>query len=195
MRNLAEVIDQLLTVIPNDHAARPALLSVKSSAEFAAPEMLLTWWNKTADILFEHFPLGTPEYYKLASIFGQELNILQPKTKPLLIWHLTTQRGVNPTPCYFLGVGDGLAAGMEHALDHYGRKFIGKWSPPDTDPCKDGHYGRKNWALEIKGQTENDRNYYYLSPREVHGTLECTNPGVCTCECGKRFLTETNSGK
>jgi hypothetical protein len=59
MRNLSDVIDQLLTVIPSDHDVVPELKSIQQSAKFAAPEMLRNFWILTADALQEH--LGPPD--------------------------------------------------------------------------------------------------------------------------------------
>ena len=59
MRNLTDVINKMLEVIPIDHGIAPILRDNKSSAAFAAPEMMGHWWSEVADNLQEY--LGEPD--------------------------------------------------------------------------------------------------------------------------------------
>lgn len=53
MRNLCEVIDQMLAVIPEDQTElRASLKNHKQSAEFAPPEMISIHWNNVGDTLY-----------------------------------------------------------------------------------------------------------------------------------------------
>lgn len=55
MRSLTKVIDQILEVIPNSEVdVAYELLVIKSSAAYAAPEMMSIWWRETADFLNEN---------------------------------------------------------------------------------------------------------------------------------------------
>jgi len=44
-RNLLKVIDELLEVIPEDHAIVPVLKDNRSSVVYAAPENHTFWWG------------------------------------------------------------------------------------------------------------------------------------------------------
>lgn len=71
MRSLTIVIDRMLEVIPNDEIdlAR-GLLDLKSSAEYAAPEIMSFWWNETAEYLNYTVGNSTAEWAgKVHSIF------------------------------------------------------------------------------------------------------------------------------
>lgn len=51
-RNLADVITQMLDVIPpNETKLRETLGAVRDSARFAAPEIMPTWWQEGANAL------------------------------------------------------------------------------------------------------------------------------------------------
>lgn len=55
MRSLTKVIDQILEVIPDSEIdVAYELLDLKSSAEYAAPELMSLWWRETADFLSEN---------------------------------------------------------------------------------------------------------------------------------------------
>ena len=55
MRNLCEVIDQMLAVIPKDkYDLIEALKDHKESAELAPPEMILFHWNEVGDTLYSY---------------------------------------------------------------------------------------------------------------------------------------------
>lgn len=51
MRNLVDVIDQLVAVAPE---LKDCLASVRSSALFAAPEIAYVHWNRAAEILSDN---------------------------------------------------------------------------------------------------------------------------------------------
>lgn len=54
MRYLPDVIDEMLKKVPSSETDFISQLeSRKTSAQFAAPEMMETWWLKTADVLVE----------------------------------------------------------------------------------------------------------------------------------------------
>lgn len=54
MRNIDEVIDQVLTQIPTEEVAlRASLQRVKSDARYRAPEQLLLSWER-GQTVFEH---------------------------------------------------------------------------------------------------------------------------------------------
>ena len=60
MRNLAEVIEQLQTVIPGGESTdslKAGLEDIRSSAAVASPEMMPFWWNEAADLLQHHIPM------------------------------------------------------------------------------------------------------------------------------------------
>lgn len=58
-RNLGEVIEQLLAVIPPEEEGLIASLSsVLESAAFSPPEMIDDWWRRTMHILEE---IGQPK--------------------------------------------------------------------------------------------------------------------------------------
>ncbi len=55
MRNIAEVIDQMLKQIPEEEVAiRAALLDNYDSICYAAPEMIPTWWQEVGSTLSYH---------------------------------------------------------------------------------------------------------------------------------------------
>ena len=74
MRNLPEVIDQMLAVIPEGHAIVPVLADIKSSAQFTAPETEVTWWHTVSDTLQEFLGDPTTDEWKqeVAKIFAGE---------------------------------------------------------------------------------------------------------------------------
>lgn len=71
-RNLAQIIDDMLTVIPEEqHQLKANLLGVKTSSEYAAPEIQTQWWRKAAEILQAEVPHPEDEDWsmKMADIF------------------------------------------------------------------------------------------------------------------------------
>jgi len=61
-RSLVAVIDWLFEVIPKqEHALRAALESVRSSAEFAPPELMSIHWERGAEVLNDAIPEDRPE--------------------------------------------------------------------------------------------------------------------------------------
>jgi hypothetical protein len=60
-RELTEVIDRILAEIPSEtHASlRADLGAVRSSAAFAAPEVMGGWWRRAQDCLVQH--VGVPD--------------------------------------------------------------------------------------------------------------------------------------
>jgi hypothetical protein len=63
MRELNEVIEQILAEVPSDQEALVARLkSVHSSAMTAAPEMMPMWWRETAQLLSENLPMLEKEW-------------------------------------------------------------------------------------------------------------------------------------
>ncbi len=57
MRNLREVLDQILEIVPFFEAESlwHGLNNIKSSTMTAAPEMMPFWWRETAELLADHF--------------------------------------------------------------------------------------------------------------------------------------------
>ena len=51
MRNLPDVIDQILAVAPD---LEPCLSDAKSSAMYSSPEMEHFWWQEVSDVLNDH---------------------------------------------------------------------------------------------------------------------------------------------
>jgi len=76
MRWLPDVIDSILNVIPKEHFKLiEKLKAIKSSSEFAAPEMQNHWWKECGVILEEE--IGKPiEKWKrdIAIIFSGGIN-------------------------------------------------------------------------------------------------------------------------
>lgn len=55
MRNLFEVINQILSLIPSDKTDFiQSLISAKESVAFAPPELMRYWWRTCAEILEEN---------------------------------------------------------------------------------------------------------------------------------------------
>jgi len=55
MRDLCEVINELLLVIPEEKSELKEILEdKKQSIEIAPPEMIFSWWNEIGDILYNH---------------------------------------------------------------------------------------------------------------------------------------------
>ena len=55
MRDLCEVIDQMLEVIPEEEMKlREALIDHKESIEISPPEMMLIQWNEVGDTLYHY---------------------------------------------------------------------------------------------------------------------------------------------
>jgi hypothetical protein len=61
MRDLPQLIDKLLEIIPETEAVlRAELRCTHASASFSSPEMMSTWWNEAGMTLLQH--LGTPPW-------------------------------------------------------------------------------------------------------------------------------------
>jgi hypothetical protein len=73
-RNICDVIDRVLAVIPAEHAEsiRPRLTSLRSSASFSAPELMQDRWLSFAVILGEEVgpPGDVPWKLKVQAIFN-----------------------------------------------------------------------------------------------------------------------------
>jgi hypothetical protein len=77
MRNLSDVIDQILEVIPKRRNTSfiHALKDIQSSVKFAAPEMHSFWWNQCYEILSEETPNPTGGWKKeVENIFSGKTN-------------------------------------------------------------------------------------------------------------------------
>lgn len=56
-RNLSDVAGQIhVTALPHDESFAASVLSVKTSAEFAAPEMMHLHWGRLGEAFQDHFP-------------------------------------------------------------------------------------------------------------------------------------------
>lgn len=63
-RDLSEVITQITKVVPNDKTTfLYDLKNIKSSVDFAAPEMMIFWWRKTATVLHQHIEYPTEPWH------------------------------------------------------------------------------------------------------------------------------------
>lgn len=61
MRYLPDVINEILVVVPESETELiKSLTSILSSARYAAPELQIDWWMKTADVLYARFGSGIP---------------------------------------------------------------------------------------------------------------------------------------
>jgi hypothetical protein len=72
-RNLSEVIDQMVEVIPKAEVSFIATLaSNKSSADFCAPEMVPFWWREVHTTILDYVPSVPVEewHYQVLSIFS-----------------------------------------------------------------------------------------------------------------------------
>ena len=57
MRNIVDVVDQMLRVLPADEAAfKGELVSLRSSALYAAPESARMWWSEFHRIINDYLP-------------------------------------------------------------------------------------------------------------------------------------------
>ena len=57
MRNIVDVVDQILLVIPKEeHSFRAELKSLRSSALYAAPESTKMWWSEFQRIINDYLP-------------------------------------------------------------------------------------------------------------------------------------------
>lgn len=81
MRDLAQVIDQLLNVVPAHLMLRNALEAEKASVLFSAPELMDLRWRHTAMVLEEHIPeeLQEPWQKQVAAIWQNKPVEDQPK--------------------------------------------------------------------------------------------------------------------
>jgi hypothetical protein len=61
-RNISEVIDRILAVVPESEAAlRARLLSTKETAWFTAPEAMGRVWRLLSSVLTSELPADLPE--------------------------------------------------------------------------------------------------------------------------------------
>lgn len=72
MRNLVEVIDNIIEEIPfTEGQLIDRLQDHKSSVSFAAPELITFWWNEVADTLWQEIGEPTLDWQvKVAKIFS-----------------------------------------------------------------------------------------------------------------------------
>ncbi len=57
MRELFEVVEKMLPLVPKDKTDFiQALESIKVSAAFAPPELMHFWWKSCAEVLYDHIP-------------------------------------------------------------------------------------------------------------------------------------------
>ncbi len=65
MRNLTEVIQQMLAEIPaSEESLKAGLRDVRSSAETASPEMMPFWWREAAQTLEDNIPQDAQEEWQ-----------------------------------------------------------------------------------------------------------------------------------
>lgn len=60
MRNLSQLIETMLLFIPSNDVLVERLKSVKSSSNYAPPEMQSMWFRQTAQVLYERFGNDEP---------------------------------------------------------------------------------------------------------------------------------------
>lgn len=72
MRNLSDVVDKMLEVIPSEkESLRDQLKATKQSSLFAAPEIQSSFWNNCAGILNREIGDPVEDWQKkVASIFS-----------------------------------------------------------------------------------------------------------------------------
>lgn len=77
MRNLSEVIEEMLAVVPAEQIdLRDRLKATKQSSLYAAPEMRQTFWHECRDHLVSYVGKPKEEWQKqVASIFSTHPNI------------------------------------------------------------------------------------------------------------------------
>ncbi len=66
MRNLINIIDQIIEVAPD---LKDRFISLRSSTCYTAPELMGTRWNQAADILNSH-ALNHPQRERIDKIFS-----------------------------------------------------------------------------------------------------------------------------
>ena len=76
MRNLADVIDQMVEVIPaNEETLIARLNATRQSVLFAAPELESFWWNMCAERLNDEIGQPTKKWQKqIGLIFSGRIN-------------------------------------------------------------------------------------------------------------------------
>jgi len=60
-RELTDVLDQILVVVPQDHDLQETLQRIQRSVSFAAPEMKRFWWREAAMELEGAIPFPAQE--------------------------------------------------------------------------------------------------------------------------------------
>lgn len=71
MRNLCDVIDQIIPLVRNDESCVAAELEkIKTSVSFAAPEMAGYWWGVAAGLLMETVGKDHPNYVEVLRIWN-----------------------------------------------------------------------------------------------------------------------------
>ncbi len=70
MRNLNDVLDQILEIAPE---FEPEFKSLKESVLYSAPEALPMWWREGGDILSE-IADGHPRAQEICDIFTDKVN-------------------------------------------------------------------------------------------------------------------------
>jgi hypothetical protein len=74
MRNLLEVIDRILEVVPDKRSwksLRDQLKDVKASASLSSPELMGEWWSECAEVLNCSIPQARTDWQqKIVRICG-----------------------------------------------------------------------------------------------------------------------------
>jgi hypothetical protein len=71
MRKLSDVIDEILSVVPETEPhLRNNLEGVKVKLKYAPPEDLQSWWGYTYDVLMDSVPISVPVQDWVVDIFS-----------------------------------------------------------------------------------------------------------------------------